>query len=95
MAAVYLRRRVAVAALAMGIVLAGSGLVRGSTPPVASTPDAPRSVQVTAGLTLWEVARDHAAPGTDLRAYVAEILRLNDLDAPPGPGTRIKLPRSS
>jgi hypothetical protein len=94
--AVFIRRRIAAGAVAGMLVIGGFGLLTGTAAgPVASAPGAPKSVTLTAGTTLWGIAQQHAEPGTDPRAYVAALLELNGLEAPPPQGTRIKLPRSS
>jgi hypothetical protein len=37
-------------------------------------------VTVQAGDTLWSIAAEHAEEDSDIRAYVREIISLNDLD---------------
>lgn len=91
----YVRRRIAVASLALLVVLGGFLAALGGGDPVTSRPGAPRAVRLEPGATLWQVAERYAPPGSDPRAYVRATLDLNGLVAPPPAGARIKLPRSS
>ena len=90
---VFLRRRVAVAVAAVVLAAGLGSIAGGGETTVRSAPGSPRAVRIQAGDTLWALAGAYA-PGIDPRAFVDEVLRLNGLDAPPAPGTRIKLPRS-
>ena len=47
-----------------------------------SDPVATDIYRVQGGDTLWSIASDVAEPGSDLRAVVADIRRLNDLPGP-------------
>lgn len=47
--------------------------------PQASAGEAPQTITVQQGQTLWGIAQEHAPEGTDLRAYVLEAQRINDL----------------
>lgn len=47
--------------------------------PQASAGDAPETITVQQGQTLWGIAQEHAPEGTDLRDYVLEAQRINDL----------------
>jgi hypothetical protein len=91
---VFLRRRVTVAVAALVLAAGLGSIVGGGDPTIRSAPGSPRAVRIQAGDTLWALAGTYA-PGTDPRAFVDEVLRLNGLDGPPAPGERIKLPRSS
>lgn len=88
----YVRRRLAV--LGAGALLVVSGIV--ATGPsgraVASRPDAPSSVVVGPGTTLWSLAGRYAPDGIDPRAYVDALAALNDLRGAPQIGQRLRLP---
>lgn len=84
------RRRAALAAVAVAVVLM-SLLGGGSS--VASRPGTPRAVTVTAGGTLWDLARRYAPAGVDRRAYVDAVIELNGLDGMPRAGEMLRLPR--
>ena len=89
---VFFRRRVSLASVAL-LLAAGLGLTVGGASagiPVAS--DAPRSVRIVSGDTLWGLASRYA-PEADPRAFVDEVMRLNDLSGAPAIGTKIRLPR--
>ncbi|HEY7134077.1 MAG TPA: LysM domain-containing protein [Acidimicrobiia bacterium] len=75
--AVYRRRRVVVAALALGTVaLAGrAGMALGGTPLATSERRPPLTYVVRPGDSLWTIAR-HVAPSSDPRGVV------DDLNAP-------------
>jgi hypothetical protein len=72
-------------------VLVGTLLMGGATP--AARPGAPASVVVKPGQTLWEIAGRYAPDGTDMRAYIDAVARLNDLGPVLQSGQRLKLPR--
>ena len=74
------------------LLLVAFGLGRASTADAGDAGRvARRHVVVRPGETLWGIAR-RVAPGTDPRATVARIERLNDLDAPIQAGQRLVLP---
>ena len=88
----FLRRRVAVASAAL-VLAAGLGLMVGSSPePVSSAPGAPKAVRIQPGDTIWGLASAYA-PDADPRAFVDEVMRLNNLEGAPEVGTKIRLPR--
>ena len=90
---VFMRRRLAVAALLVGVVtlvLAVGGV--GNSAPT-SAPGAPRHVTLKAGGTLWDLAERFAPVGSDPRAYVDALIELNELEGAPRSGARLKLPR--
>lgn len=90
--ALFLRRRVTVGTVAL-LLAAGLGLtVGGASAGVPVSSDAPRSVRIENGDTLWGLASRYA-PGADPRAFVDEVLRLNDLSGAPAVGTEVRLPR--
>jgi Tfp pilus assembly protein FimV len=86
------RRRAALALVALGTVvvtLLGGG-PDGSS--VASNPQAPATVVIQPGETLWDVAEAHAPSSIDPRAYVDAIVALNDLGPTLPSGLEIRLP---
>jgi hypothetical protein len=89
---VVLRRVVLVVALAgmLALVLLGGG---GGGTAQASHSQAPRAVVIRSGQTLWDLARHYAPASMDPREYVAAVLELNHLPAPPEAGVRVRLPR--
>ena len=82
------RRRRTLALLAVIVVatLAGGGVAE-----TAPGPRGRRAVVVQPGDTLWGIAAEHAAPGTDVRAYVDALVELNGLEGPLQAGTRLRL----
>jgi hypothetical protein len=84
------RTTLGVATLLVAVgVLAGMG--RGAEPRE-ERPAAPRTVVVGAGDTLWDMAERFAPASMDLRAYVAAVGELNELDEAIHPGMRLRLP---
>jgi len=87
------RRRLAIliAALAViaGVILGGGS---GATA-VASKPEAPRTVVLQPGDTLWSVATEYARDGTDPRAYVHSLEQINGLEGAARAGAQLTLPR--
>jgi LysM repeat protein len=73
------RGRVLVLLVAIGALLGVFSLGRFAAP--ASSVSPTRTITVSAGQTLWQIAR-HAAPGADPRMTVARIEALNHLDGP-------------
>ena len=81
-----------VASIAL-LIAAGLGLRAGeASGAVAVSPDAPRSVRIHSGDTLWGLASRYA-PNADPRAFVDEVMRLNSLSGAPEVGAKIRLPR--
>ena len=71
------------------------GMLLGGGPEGAATASkagAPEVVRIHAGETLWDLAERYAPASVDPRAYVDAVQGLNDLDRPPLPGTRLRLP---
>lgn len=64
----------------------------GSGPP-RSRSGAPATVVLGSAQTLWDVADRYAPAGSDPRAYIDVIVRLNHLDGAPFAGERLRLPR--
>jgi hypothetical protein len=90
--AVALRRAGVASTLAATCVLAlmGSG---GGTAQASHPSTAPRAVVLRSGRTVWDLADRYAPASSDPRAYVARVLALNHLSAPPSAGVRLRLPR--
>lgn len=85
------RRRAGMAcalAATLALVLLGGG---GGTAQ-ASRSDAPRAVVVKPGETVWDLARRYGPTSMDPRAYVDEVVELNDLQGGVSAGQRIALP---
>ncbi len=79
---VYLRRRLTVVAGFLAFVLALALLLggRGADANVELPPVAGHAV-VEPGMSLWEIAQDHAPAGSDPRAYLDQLIDLNDLSS--------------
>jgi LysM repeat protein len=65
--------------VAIGALLGVFSLGRFAAPASSASPT--RTITVSAGQTLWQIAR-HVAPGADPRVAVARIEALNHLDGP-------------
>lgn len=92
MQGIFLRRRISLAS-ALLVLAAGLGTVIGGAPePVASAPGAPKAVRIQPGDTIWGLAATYA-PHADPRAFVDEVMRLNNLEGAPEVGTKVRLPR--
>lgn len=61
-------------------VCAALGAVVGSAVSATSEPTGVEVVTVRTGDSLWSIASEIAAPGTDVRDVVSQIAALNDLD---------------
>ena len=95
--AVYRRRRLAVAALAVALVvgltlLASAALagVADGPPSAAGSPPSAATVVVQPGDTLWSIAAD-VSPGTDVRLTVDRLIALNG-SSPIVPGQELVVP---
>jgi LysM domain len=89
----FLFRRVMVGLVAFALVGAIVGVsAAGQGAEVASRPDAPASVTVQPGETLWEIAERYAPPGSDVRSYVSELVELNGGSELVYAGTDLQLP---
>ncbi|MGH2755021.1 MAG: LysM peptidoglycan-binding domain-containing protein [Actinomycetota bacterium] len=93
--AVFARRRLTAALTIVIVVALGTqiGGVGNSVP--ASTAGAPKTIRLEPGETLWDVAARFAPASIDTRAYVDELIELNDLSGAPAAGVKIRLPKSS
>ena len=91
------RRRAPLSRFAMAAALFAGALLLAvhlaGAPAAASRAGAPAAVTVAPGETLWDIAQRYEAAGTDPRAYVARLERINSLDGPVDAGERIRLPR--
>jgi Tfp pilus assembly protein FimV len=87
------RRRSALVALSAIVLAAGLKGASVARPEHLSRPEAPATVTVRPGDTVWDLAGRFAAPGTDSRAYVDAVIRLNRTDGKLLPGTRLQLPK--
>ena len=86
-------RRLCAVGIGMGLtlgVIAASAAGQGAE--VVSRPEAPTSITVQPGQTLWSLAGRYAPEGSDPRAFIAEVTELNDLQGVLQAGTRLKLP---
>lgn len=89
----FLFRRMAVGVAAFALVGAIVGAsVAGQGTGVTSRPEAPASVTIQPGETLWDLAERYAPPGSDPRTYVAELVELNGGSELVYAGTRLDLP---
>lgn len=93
------RGRAVVAGMAMILVgaswlpAAGAARAAGGTAPPGRDGRSARQVVVEPGETLWSIAKD-AAPGTDTRIIVRQMMQLNDLSGPRiMPGEHLLVPR--
>ena len=91
---VMLRRRIAALLVIAVVALVVSGLwaMRSEASSDAGVVEA--TVVVAPGETVWDIAAEYTPPGAHPQAYVAEVLRYNDLTASAVlPGTVLRLPR--
>ena len=91
---VMLRRRIA-AVLVIGVVaLVVSGLWAMRSEASSDTGPLEATVVVAPGETVWEIANEYVPAGAHPQAYVARVLRYNNVDAASvQPGTVLRLPR--
>jgi hypothetical protein len=86
------RRRVG-SAILLVFVVAGVLIAGGAGRSASGSGDgAPRAVTVAPGETLWQIAGRYAPEGIDRRAYVDELVSLNDLSGTLQAGARLRLP---
>ena len=91
---VMLRRRIAAVLVVAVVALVVSGLwaMRSEASSDAGVVEA--TVVVAPGDTVWDIAAAYTPAGAHPQAYVAEVLRYNDLTASAVlPGTVLRLPR--
>lgn len=90
---VALRRRIAAALTVVALILA-LGVTWAMRSEAAPDGIVEATVVVGPGETVWDIATQYVPDGTHPQAYVAEVLRTNDLDAGSvQPGTVLRLPR--
>ena len=94
-ARVFLVRRLLTLAALLCLVIvaiAAFGVLRSEASSDASVMTA--TVVVGPGDTVWDIARDYTPAGVAPQAYVAQVLRYNDVDATAiQPGTVLQLPQ--
>ena len=94
-ARVFLVRRLLTAAALLCLVVVGIaavGVLRSEASSDASVLTA--TVVVGPGDTVWDIAREYTPAGVAPQAYVAQVLRYNDVDATAiQPGTVLQLPQ--
>ena len=91
---VALRRRIAALLVIAVVALAVSGLWAMRSEAASDTGPVEATVVVAPGETVWDIAAEYVPPGAHPQAYVAEVLRYNDLTASAVlPGTVLRLPR--
>lgn len=84
-------RRLLLTTVVMTAVICGTVL---SLTGAAAPPPPVRTVRVSAGDTLWGIARQHGPAGSDLRRLTYELERLNGLEGRTlQPGMELMLPR--
>jgi hypothetical protein len=91
---VALRRRIAavVVVALLAVLVSGLWAMRSEASSDAGTVEA--TVVVAPGETVWDIAAEYTPAGAHPQAYVAQVLRYNDLDASAVlPGTVLRLPR--
>lgn len=87
------RRRLALL-VAAATVFVGVALGSATGPSgVTSRADAPATIVLQPGDTLWGVATDFAGSSVDPRAYVDALQDLNDIEGAPRAGMQVTLPR--
>jgi hypothetical protein len=90
---VFMRRRVAVGALLVALVVGVLSIGGVGTSAPAAADGSPRHVVLQEGETLWSLADRYAPEGSDPRAFVDRVVDLNQLQGAPQAGAKIKLPR--
>ena len=89
----FLVRRTMVGLIALALtagIITASAAATGRE--VSSRPDAPASVLVQPGQTLWDLAERYAPADSDPRVYVDELASLNGVSDVLQAGDRLKLP---
>jgi hypothetical protein len=87
-------RRRRLAAVVLPVLVAGFVVATGPAgTSVASRQAAPRSVVLSPGETVWDLAERYAPETIDSRAYVDAVIELNGISGAPAAGERIELPR--
>lgn len=90
---VLLRRRIAAALTVVALILA-LGVTWAMRSEAAPDGIVEATVVVAPGETVWDIANQYVPDGTHPQAYVADVLRYNDVEAGSVlPGTVLRLPR--
>lgn len=90
---VLLRRRIA-AALTVAVLILALGTTWAMRSEAAPDGIVEATVVVGPGETVWDIATEYVPAGVHPQAYVAQVLRYNDLEATAVmPGTALRLPR--
>ena len=90
---VLLRRRIA-AALTVTVLILALGITWAMRSEAAPDGIVEATVVVGPGETVWDIATEYVPDGVHPQAYVAQVLRYNDLEATAVmPGTALRLPR--
>lgn len=91
---VLLRRRIAALLVIALVSLAVSGLWAMRSEASSDAGPLEATVVVAPGETVWEIANEYVPAGDHPQAYVARVLRYNNLDAAAvQPGMVLRLPR--
>ena len=91
---VALRRRIAAVMVIAVVALMVSGMWAMRSEASSDAGPVEATVVVGAGDTVWDIAAEYTPEGAHPQAYVAEVLRYNDLQASAVlPGTVLRLPR--
>lgn len=89
-----LRRRLAALLTIALIALVVSGVWAMRSEAASDTGPLELTVVVAPGETVWDIANDYVPEGAHPQAYVADVLRYNDIEpAAVQPGTVLRLPR--
>ena len=86
------RRRRSLAAALLGCALVGLSHLQTPSAGGPSPKHVPAAVVVQPGQTLWDLAARYAPRGSDPRAYLGRIARLNRLQGEVAAGARLRLP---
>ena len=88
MQAVYVRRRIGVAIVAMLVLSMFSSLFLANN---SVRPNETDQIVIMQGDTLWSLA-EQFAPNSDPREWIYEVVELNSIDGPIQPGDRLTVP---
>lgn len=88
MQAVYVRRRIGVAIVAMLVLSMFSSLFLGNN---SVRPNETDQIVIMQGDTLWSLA-EQFAPNSDPREWIYEVVELNSIDGAIQPGDRLTVP---
>ncbi len=88
MQAVYVRRQIGVAIVAMLVLSMFSSLFLANN---SVRPNETDQIVIMQGDTLWSLA-EQFAPNSDPREWIYEVVELNSIDGPIQPGDRLTVP---